>query len=452
MKLSPQFRPRRAGFTLVEVLVAAGLCMLIMVVITQAFAAATDTLRLLKATGDLQERLASAESILRADLQATHLEDSSGEPVRVSQVRFDLIGQDTTFARPMARGFLRIQQERVSVVEGSDTEYTSSVAGGNLNTGHILSMAVKRAGTRSDRAFTTRVSNVNLPASGSLRSLGLTSLIAPGVTNQFVSQWAEVSYFLTPMPTGNAGATQLYTLVRRERLLTATDNTNIDWANTAGPFGATPLNFPGISNRRDQNPAVLTRFLNGPGDITNPNNRLGRYAGSRSTSMTAYADNDFAAVTGTAQGSDLLLSNVVSFQIKASWDSTANASPPGVRDGATDPRPMSSFEYPFDDLPAYRTSVNNPILPNGAGNQNFARTIDAASALLPRVYDTWTSQGSFSDWNNAITQVTAGPPPVFNPNPNYVPLPIRLKAIQIKLRIYEPKNKLTRQMTLTQDL
>lgn len=45
-----------------------------------------------------------------------------------------------------------------------------------------------------------------------------------------------------------------------------------------------------------------------------------------------------------------------------------------------------------------------------------------------------------------------GDPPVFDPNPNYVPLPIRLKAIQIKLRIYDPKNKLTRQITIIQDL
>ena len=39
MNITRTARTRRPGFTLIEVLVAAGLCMLIMVVMTQAFAA-----------------------------------------------------------------------------------------------------------------------------------------------------------------------------------------------------------------------------------------------------------------------------------------------------------------------------------------------------------------------------------------------------------------------------
>ena len=69
---------RRPGFTLVEVIVAAGLCMLIMSVLAGAFAAGIDTFSLLKSTGEMNDRLAVAKHILVGDLRSTHLEDDTG--------------------------------------------------------------------------------------------------------------------------------------------------------------------------------------------------------------------------------------------------------------------------------------------------------------------------------------------------------------------------------------
>ncbi len=394
MNISRTARTRRPGFTLIEVLVAAGLCMLIMVVMTQAFAAGIDTFSVLKSTGELQERLAISGTVLQTDLAATHLENQVGEPTRVSNIRFDKIGDPAyeKTARPPYRGFFRIQQEAPSMLEGVDPDtIPSTKADGSAGKSHILHMAIKLPGTRQDRAFTA---NLTGTTAANILTLSQTSLInLEPLATRYCSQWAEVAYFLNPNSTGTtaAGSTPLFSLHRRIRVLTQNDDTGISWS-------ANQATAPGMSC----SPVLPSKNLNGPGNITVPDNRLGTKTGIR----TAAGIDDFAAL-GT--GDDILLSNVISFEIKANWD----------------PAPAPTNEAPFFDLP------NGP---------------------LGRIFDTWSDRGAYSTWNQPTIQVSAGPPVVMGPNPSYVPLPIRLKAIQIKLRIYDPKNKLARQITLIQDM
>jgi len=56
---------RRIGFTLIEVLVAMALTMFIMVILSQCFVQGLETFRVLKAIGDMQERLRTASNVLR---------------------------------------------------------------------------------------------------------------------------------------------------------------------------------------------------------------------------------------------------------------------------------------------------------------------------------------------------------------------------------------------------
>ena len=394
MNIPRTARTRRPGFTLIEVLVAAGLCMLIMVVMTQAFAAGLDTFSVLKSTGELQERLAVAGTVLQTDLAATHLENQVGEPTRVSGIRFDRIGVPgfEQTAHPPHRGFFRIQQEGPSMLEGVDPDtIPSTKADGSAGNGHILHMAIKLPGTRQDRAFTANLGTAPQPPNSLIN-------LEP-LNTRYCSQWAEVAYFLNPTSTGTtaAGNTPLFSLHRRNRVLKQDDNgAPIPWG--AGPAPTFQTTAPGMSC----SPILPSKNLNGPGSITVPDNRLGGKSGTR---LATGIDN-FAPL-GT--GDDILLSNVISFEIKANWD----------------PAPAPTNEAPFFDLP------NGP---------------------LGRIFDTWSDRGAYSTWNQPTIQVSAGPPVVMGPNPNYVPLPIRLKAIQIKLRIYDPKNKLARQITLIQDM
>src|SRR4051794_35510351 len=63
---------RRAGFTLVEMLVATALVLVIMLIITQAFASASKTFTTVRAAGDMQTRLRTGINIARKDLGADH--------------------------------------------------------------------------------------------------------------------------------------------------------------------------------------------------------------------------------------------------------------------------------------------------------------------------------------------------------------------------------------------
>ena len=98
-------RPRR-GFTLVELLVACALTVLIMAVLATAFQTGLATFSHLKSTVGLSEQLRSAESVMRRDLEATHLEDADGVPVRISSLG----------ATPPARGYLEVIQATALVL------------------------------------------------------------------------------------------------------------------------------------------------------------------------------------------------------------------------------------------------------------------------------------------------------------------------------------------------
>jgi hypothetical protein len=533
----PANRFRRPGFTLIEVIVAAGLCMLIMSLLAGAFSQGIDTFSLLKSTGELNDRLAVAKHILGGDLREVHLEDDTGLPLRVSNVRYDIIGtplaQDAVlgrYARPPARGFFRIQQNAVSTNEGIDPDGIAS----SHATSHVLHMTVRRTPDQISKMFLARVPNPNpnptipnMTASSptdawtSDRKLGLTTTteypytltaangrafgdfgfrlqhecigalsgVAVGATDRsFASNWAEVAYFLRDTGTTTVGPTPqpLFSLHRRVRLLTKNDRTlhELNWQ----PYQAAA---PGMSCA----PGTTTKLLNGPGDITNPVNRMGGGLGTVAALATgANIDNigPVADAAGNMTGEDILLTNVLSFEIKASWDpGRSTFTNPGnlvgagpryslpvrpvggveIVPGSATPIPLNAAdtptaEAPFDDLPLAPsiewnwnpndTSMNAHTFPQGSGNPIVGRWYmdNTYTTGMRRIFDTWTSTRiipTAAPWDQAVSE-NPMTPRQWLPNPNYVPLPIRVRAIQIKLRIYDTKNQLTRQLTFVQDL
>ncbi|QEL15438.1 PilW family protein [Limnoglobus roseus] len=427
MRLHPTAPFRRPGFTLIEVLVAAGLCMLIMAVLAEAFGAGVSTFSLLKSTGELDGRLKTAQTVLRNDLQLPHLEAETGEPVKVSQLRLDMIGAPDRFARPQPRGFFRIAQEGASTAEGNDPDGIPSTRAVN----HILQMAVRLPATRQDRVAIAKMPQNNAGGLSMGEQTRISSVNQFSLTNldsaatRFASQWYEVSYFLSQQSTGNtvpgAGtgtAQQLFSLHRRVRCLLPKEATpptvppifwrdpvgtmpRIDFTvkNTDPTLGTTGAN--GMSTRIDATTQSAT--LNSCVDITNPFNRLGGLTSTRGP--TGAVDQ----VAPLGNGEDIVLSNVLSFEVKASWDD---------RSGGT----TVTNEFPFADLVPV---ANNTTL---AGQ---------------RIYDTWST--ALAGWDSTTAPAMGQPD-------NRVPMLIRLKAVQIKIRLYDPKNKLTRQLTLVQDL
>src|SRR3954466_15326472 len=83
IRTTNQFRrAARPGFTLVELMVAAAVCVLIMAILATAFQSGIDTLRQLRSHGDMMDQLRAASEVMKRDLQAPHLQtqDRTGQP------------------------------------------------------------------------------------------------------------------------------------------------------------------------------------------------------------------------------------------------------------------------------------------------------------------------------------------------------------------------------------
>jgi prepilin-type N-terminal cleavage/methylation domain-containing protein len=250
----------RRGFTLVELLVAMALIIFIMVILTEAFSAGTGAFRALKSAGDMQERLRAAESLIRQDMVHYHFNGSN----KLSTL---------SATSPPNQGYFYIQQY------GS---YSESIAGDsygnyskamwptaqpfmcftiNYTKPPNLQPALADPGNLPGDFFTARIPDA--PGSpGVLPLLGtneqplfkcgpLDYLPQPTLgqwsptnrnNNVVISQWAEVAYFL--VPTGRVAGTTtapwpgattpppLYSLRRRIRVVL---NTSMTQANIGTP-------------------------------------------------------------------------------------------------------------------------------------------------------------------------------------------------------------------------
>src|SRR3954469_22645831 len=127
---------RRGAFTLVEMLVAMALVIFIMTILSEALVAGLDAFRTLKAVGDLNDKLRTAATALRRDLNADHFEGRR----RLSDPGFWSQG-------PPREGFFRIYQGSSSIQEGVDSGGLPSYRASD----HRLHFFVKlRGNSRSD--------------------------------------------------------------------------------------------------------------------------------------------------------------------------------------------------------------------------------------------------------------------------------------------------------------
>src|SRR5262245_38786025 len=83
---------QRPGITIVELMVAAAECVLIMATLATSFQSGIDAVRQLKSQGDMTDQLRAAEIVIRRDLQAKRFlteDDKENLGVRLSDLRYD---------------------------------------------------------------------------------------------------------------------------------------------------------------------------------------------------------------------------------------------------------------------------------------------------------------------------------------------------------------------------
>jgi type II secretory pathway pseudopilin PulG len=445
-------RKSRNAFTIIELLVAAGVAMLLMLIITEAFKRGIDMFRSMRAQGNMQERLRTAGTAMRDDLAAHHLPGSTG----ITQYISFLTSDDNWL--PPQDGFLRIYQGTMDAagnpftVEGTDPDGMLCTRA----TTHILHFSVFRKGTSPDNMFRT----VAQPPLGS--ALGVPSqYIDPPDYGEalpqpiFSSRWAEVAYFLRPNG-DNANGTMLFNLHRRAKLLIP--STNVAPAVSNVPVPAPPPSAtPPVSPNPDisfRTVAVGNSIYNTTHDVTRPYMRSGmwQYATAATDPRAAgiiqpgfplpgyiwpNVNHRYSALqdpwpdgfgpNSALAGDDVILSNVISFEVKALW--TPNA---------------ATATFPTPDLPANRfygayTNSDYPFdyLPRSNHNTQF----DNTNVQNPRVFDTWAADDIYAaGWSNAT------------PSPVGIPLRINLKAVLIRIRIWDAKAEQARQLTIIQDL
>lgn len=406
----------RGGFTLVELMVSAAVCVIIMAVLATAFQTGIDTMRSMKSTGDLMTQLRSAGEVIKRDLKTDHfIGDSNGIGRRLSEQRLDQLQVTDTMPMqpagtpgkyqlggwaPPKEGFFRIKSTPSSD-EGFDGDGLQS----SRATDHYM-----------------HFTSILLPEDTNPYTAGVG-------TQKYITRTAEIAYFLDPSPTGSAGTSPLYHLIRRQRLLAKNSS------DQAGFQGIDATQYPtwgrGLLNARAAGSNYVINTLADVNDPTLPapnafpNLRLGRSVGANPT--TAGDDGTLATLSGNTNivGDDILISNVISFEVKVLWQSPTNSVLPASAYPA--PRAFSpgvATENPFDSLPA---------CPNGSAAGSY-------------VFDTWAQITTPGRWDN-VDQTTGA-----LSGPGVPPLAIRVKAVQIRLRVYDPKLKNVRQMTIIQDL
>ena len=392
---------RRSGFTLVELLVAAALTVLIMTVLATAFQTGMQTLSHLKSIVGLSEQLRTAESILRNDLGGVHLETSLGDPVRVSQQTIPWVSPN--------RGYFAVVHGSRSAASNFVKEGSEEFVDSFRATDHSVYFTTKRTGETKQDVYTADANGIDPFVNPLTPNLTLTNQNLPDYASgsQFVSKWAEIGYVLVPLSsnlmTNDENATltklRLYTLNRRQRaLVPATVSLNMPTVNPnlGNDPNAYVSGYPDISISARSVTSGLgvgafgQALVNDPATVTNFNNRM----------MAKW---------------------IYSGGLANAFGSVVAAAPNTLA-----PSTLA--------IPSGSDKTGSDIVLNNVISMQIRVITSGSSMLLLDDLPTTVIVNTDPRSLDTASPVTA------------------IRAIQIKLRVWDTKNSITRQITITQDL
>jgi type II secretory pathway pseudopilin PulG len=508
-------RGRRPAFTLVEMMVSTALILFMMYILAGAFEKGLESFRVLKKAGDMQERLRAATTIIRQDLTRDHF----GKHMLLSDQRLDQF----TWRLPAdpngndGGGYFRLyQHDGTATQEGSDPDDPGPLPNGvyyTRSTNHILQFTVRLQPDDYRRdLFFSADTKINYPNTATADPQRLCDYSVPDYmrpsyaprpanespTSVYASRWAEVTYYLQPVVGQTASATQLYGLYRRQKLLVenAQGPTVSNPNPTPNPNGLTgdPTYLQDMSVWKDK---TLALRYNDPKGITVPGRRFldpfPTYIATTDASLNGTNPNwnavnrswivggypvgpstppqpQLGIMAATSAGGDLLLSDVICFEVKALWDIPTDTTRFTVSNGVTlaTPQPIwppqmtNNPDWPFDLLPVGGNPYfNTPPTPPYANNTHL-RVFDTWSQSPPDTandgYDFLGVSANNEDptWRigSTKTKFSSGTELAEDRQPTVatIPLRVRLRAVQIKLRIWDVKSQTSRQITVIQDL
>ena len=415
--LGPNGRDKRfSGFTIVELLVSLGLVIFIMSLVSTIFVIATKSFRDMKAAGDLSEQLRSAGQLIRGMIKAEHFTNNakpseelfwkawnpSGTGSYVNQgvnplyTDAQLKDATNTFNRA---GFLRFDQNAPSLSEGQDLDNIPvAIANQPVLSGipirscdHRLSMTVLLNGSSPSDLFSAFYDPAKTSRPAFLNTIGHKYFERPELVRR---PFGELALFLA-----------------------ATDVLD---APKTGLLSGDPVNLPLYSLHmktwliRDANDPVgtldpqlsfspNTNTWNTLGDLTNPFNRASKdwldknmYASRFSVPLAPVS----LAPSFPVSLDSLILRNVISFEVQL-LDSTGTV-----------------------------VDLGNNGFYDTSAQANWIKTVNGNATTYSPVTGSWVA-----NTNNPTSLA-----------------PLRIFALKIILRVYDPDNEITRQMTIIEPL
>jgi hypothetical protein len=399
----------RRGMTLVEMLVATTMTLIIMGIVAQLFGVLGTTVNSSRSTMDVSSRLRVVANKLRQDLAGITVQTLPPIAADADSGYLEIIeGPEHDTSRDIAQGFRQL------IGDGDD----------------VL-------------MFTTHA-----PQQPFVGTYGGSGIIE--------SAFAEVVWFCKPAAVTTAGQT-LYNLYRRQLLVMSYVGASpfVSGSNSIANTGlAAAYASYDLSLRQDG--GVLRP--NSLGDLTKRENRFMHFmagtvgAATFPYNFTAVNLTANGALTGDRTGEDIVLTNVLAFDVR-------------VFDPAAVIRSAATVAVTPDD-PGYGTASAPSPAPKGAyvdlgsGIAATALTGTADSrSKLGRIYDTWSTHyecnGINEDGDGNTDEGTDG---VDNNNDGVIddlaeretspPYPVPLRGIEIRLRVYEPSSRQVRQVTV----
>jgi hypothetical protein len=410
-----QSRPRQ-GFTLVEMMVVVALTMFIMLILSTAFSTALETFRQLKAIGDMQDQLRTATNMLRTDLSADHFEGKR----RLSDPNFWTLG-------PPREGFFRLTQvpntQGYDAPEGVDADGIVS----RRRVGHILHFTVKRRGRNPSDFFSATIPTVPSPNNPLALLPNPDGRFQDPGSIVFNSQWVEVIYFLYPNGL-TANGTPLYGLYRQQRVVVP-DPSLLNTTNTTvsgTPMSITTWSGPQLTSYLNAYSCFpingnFSLYFNSPSSLTIPERRFGMQLVSGKPAYNTNLLVPRSNGNGNATGDDLVMTNVVSFDVQVLPPST----------------------------PSTYAQVLNPVNPQSPALFDLSVPSGYGAVTTPPqpFFDTWSFVqdelgANYSD--QSLIPKYGGPAPP--------PTTITIQGLQITLRVWDARTQQTRQVTIFQEM
>ena len=415
----------RSAFTLVEMLVATAATLILLGIVMTMFEILGEAVNESRTVGELEAQLRTVSTLLQQDLLGT-------------SVNADSRGLTCPADSSTGNGYFE-------VIEGPNTDLWDSSGFDKSGTspGPGNSSDDRIVGDTDDLLFFTTQSISQEPFSGNF-----------GINSTTTSADAEVVWFCKPTP--NSSNPTLYTLYRRCLLVVGQFPESPFDSQGSKPYTSDFFELYDLSARCEVSNGNQRMQLNTLQDLLLRRNRFAHYDFSMTDPpfvlASVIATRPVLAFSGSRIGEDMLMTNVLSFDVRL-LDPTASERRLGVTRLTPGDKDYWAASLNSGSSPIYvdlgynssnttSTPANSDFSGYGMNNHRLQ-----ATKTTHRTWDTWSNSYTtngidddlISDVNTTIS---------IDNSTELPPYSSQLQGIQITIRCYDPSSKKIRQTTV----